>query len=254
MNNNRSLTRSEHRRHDRLLVTRFAMDDAYPTERDEARTLLESCAECAALAADVRLIANSISRIPVAPRPRDFMINAEQAEQLRGSRLARWLRALATPGWATLRPVASVALSIGLVMAVVGAGLPGTLPAAEFKDDTTNQVAAPVDVPPPAATQEPQAPGMGAPMVSEPPPGDNLGPVSAEASQDHASRALDNAYVDPSPEADAGEQIAPLRAAAPADTTRDLLVYGGLAIALLSLALLALAVTARRYFADPLLR
>lgn len=230
------------------------MDDAYPTERDEALKLVESCSECAALAADVRTVATAMPRLPVAPRTRSFTITAEQADRLRGSGLSRWLRTLAMPGWGALRPVAGVALSIGLVMAVVGAGLPGTLPAAEFKDDTTNQVAAPVDVPPPAATQEPQAPGMGAPMVSEPPPGDNLGPVSAEASQDHASRALDNAYVDPSPEADAGEQIAPLRAAAPADTTRDLLVYGGLAIALLSLALLALAVTARRYFADPLLR
>ncbi|MEX2547564.1 MAG: hypothetical protein WD830_07210 [Chloroflexota bacterium] len=249
MNNNRSLTRSEHRRHDRLLVTRFAMDDAYPTERDEARTLLESCAECAALAADVRLIANSMSRIPVAPRPRDFMITAEQAEQLHGSRLARWLRALATPGWATLRPVAGVALSIGLVMAVVGAGLPGMAPAAQELGDGTTQGAPREPLPVASA-----GPLEVAPMAGQTPPGDNLGPVFAEASQDLASRALDNAYVDPSPEADAGEQIAPLRAAAPADTTRDLLVYGGLAIALLSLALLALAVIARRYFADPLLR
>src|SRR5687768_17222994 len=127
---------SEHRRHDRLLVTRFAMDDAYPSERAEARRMLESCPECAALAADIRLIATSVSRdMPVPVRNRDFIITAEQAAKLRGSRLSRWMTALTTPGWGALRPVAGVAMSIGLVMAVVGSTIPRTPVASELRDN-----------------------------------------------------------------------------------------------------------------------
>src|SRR6187549_2020 len=105
--------RTEHRKHDRLLVTRFAMDDAYPSERDEARLLVQSCPDCAALAADIRQISNATGQIPVPARTRDFTISAEKAEELRGSRLSRWLRGFAAPGWGmALRPVAGVALSI----------------------------------------------------------------------------------------------------------------------------------------------
>ena len=257
VNNGRSLTRSEHRRHDRLLVTRFAMGDAYPSEHDEASTLVANCADCAELAADVKLIASSVSRVPTAPRTRDFMITAEQADKLRGGRVSRWLRSLGTPGWAMLRPVAGVALSIGLVMAVVGAGVPGMQQAGEFATDS-NQVNAPAAAASPAAPPEPD---------STQPPSD-MGPVSApvsgngdvngqeapEGSPLTATENLNEAYLRPSPEArtaaDGDGQVAVPRV----DTTRDLLVYGGLAIATLSLALLALALVARRYFADPLLR
>ena len=115
---------SEHRRHDRLLVTRFAMDDAYPSETAEARQLIDSCAECAALAADIRALSSSMSQLPDAKRTRDFTITAEKAEELRGSRISRWMRGLATPKFGMLRPVAGVALSIGLVMAIVGVAMP----------------------------------------------------------------------------------------------------------------------------------
>ena len=247
VNNGRSLTRSEHRRHDRLLVTRFAMGDAYPSERDEASTLVEKCAECAELAADVKLIASSVSRVPVAPRTRDFMITAEQADKLRGGRVSRWLRSLGTPGWAMLRPVAGVALSIGLVMAVVGAGVPGMQPASQYSGDDTDRIVAPAV----AATDAPQAPGVGE-MSGVPTHGRGNG---LEAAPETVSpmQQFDSAYA-ASPGPDAETQREEFRLSAPADPTRDLLVYGGLGIALLSFGLLALAAIARRYFADPLLR
>ena len=249
VNKGRSLTRSEHLRHDRLLVTRFAMGDAYPSERDEASSLVEKCAECAELAADVKLIANSVVRLPVAPRTRDFMITAEQADKLRGGRVSRWLRSLGTPGWAMLRPVAGVALSIGLVMAVVGAGIPGMQPATQtFGNPEAGSGAQPV-LPAPAATKAP-------------PPGD-AGVVSApgereveyaEASPDPITQEVNSAYVDPTPNGPVLADEDQLAAADRVDGNRDLLLYGGLSIALLSLALLAMAMIARRYFADPLLR
>jgi len=250
--NGRSLTRSEHRRHDRLLVTRFAMGDAYPSERDEAGSLVEKCGECAALAADVKVIATSMSRLPVAPRTRDFMITAEQAERLRGGRVSRWLRSLGTPGWAMLRPVAGVALSIGLVMAVVGAGIPGMQPAFQMSEDVTTQAGAPSNQVPPAATPES---GPAGPVMAPGSERDNgLGHEIAEGSAEPMTSHVDSAYVEPSPEtrtSASGDDQAPV---ARVDTTRDVLVYGGLAIAMLSFALLALAMAARRYFADPLLR
>src|SRR6188768_3709360 len=96
---------SEHRRHDRLLVTRFAMDDAFESETADARQLVDSCAECAALAADIRALSSAMSQIPDAKRTGDFSITAEKAEELRGSRLSRWMRGLATPKLGMLRPV-----------------------------------------------------------------------------------------------------------------------------------------------------
>lgn len=224
------------------------MEDAYPNEREEALKMVETCSECAVLAADVRLIAAAVPRLPVATRTRDFTITAEQADRLKGSGLSRWLRTLAMPGWAALRPVAGVALSIGLVMAVVGAGIPGSVPMAEFRDDPTNQGAAPAD-PGAAETMQPDRAG------ANPPP--ELGPVleSARETLDPATEQLDTAYVaEPSPEADSDGERTQLRQYTPADPTRDLLVYAGLIIATLSFALLALAWVARRYFADPLLR
>ncbi len=251
VHNGRSLTRSEHRRHDRLLVTRFAMDDAYPTERDEALKLVESCSECAALAADVRTVATAMPRLPVAPRTRSFTITAEQADRLRGSGLSRWLRTLAMPGWGALRPVAGVALSIGLVMAVVGAGMPGTYLASERLTDTPTQAGAPRDpaVPSPVAGQAPQV----APETGPPALGSDRAAEFDNASPDPITDQLSSAYVEPSPSADGAEREE-LRVTMTADPARDLLVYAGLMIAALSFALLALAWIARRYFADPLLR
>ncbi len=248
MHNGRSLTHSEHRRHDRLLVARFAMADAYPGERDEALKMIESCAECAALAADVRTVATAMPRLPVAPRTRDFTISAEQAEKVRGSGLARWLRTLAMPSWGALRPVAGVVLSIGLVMAVVGAGIPGMQPATQFTQEPTEQGASPANAPEPAATKQAQAPEVDNSGV-EPPERAAI----EQASPDPISDLYNQAYVEPSPDADDAPRDV-LSAAAPANPTRDLLIYGGLMIATLSLALLALAWIARRRFADPLLR
>jgi hypothetical protein len=256
------------------------MDDAYPGEGDEARRLVESCADCAALAADVKLISGAMSRLPRPTTTRSFAITPEQAEKLRGTRLSRWLRVLAAPGWTTLRPVAGVALSIGLVMAAVGVAMPNVFPAAGSGTDLSTQtnsprVAAPVPQSTPAAAPETSKPetnpgppeatmdGMG-PVVVEltsPAPGakgDEPGSALAAATENPATRDLNEAYTQPSPATAAaggqGGPIAELAQSIQSDPTRDVLLFGGLAIAALSVALLALAWFARRYFADPLLR
>jgi hypothetical protein len=263
--NSRQTMRSEHRRHDRLLVTRFAMDDAYPSETAEARQLIDSCAECATLAADIRALSSSMAQLPAAKRTQDFTITADKAEELRGSRISRWMRGLAAPGFGMLRPVAGVALSIGLVMAVVGAALPNTAPARETifaagdKAGPTQNAAPAERAPAPetlaapgaASTQPPEFAAEASPSDSE---GD--GPVSALAQSSPVPQTgqIDSAYVAPTPDADISVQGTEQVAKAPADSTRDVLFYAGLAIAGFSVLLLALAWFARRYFTDPLLR
>jgi hypothetical protein len=255
--NGKTPMRSEHRKHDRLLVTRFAMDDAYPSERDEARLLVQSCPDCAALAADIRQLSNAVGRMPVPPRSRDFTISAEKAEELRGSRLSRWMRGFATPGWGALRPVAGVALSIGVVMAVVGTALPATVPAAVPEGGALTMVAtdAPTEAQPlPTDVSAPEGP----PVVAAPgegSAGDSGRGEFDQASQDPITQEFNAAYASPNPEAGpVGGEVDQLAAGQPRDTTRELLLWAGLLIAVISVALLALAWAARRYFADPLLR
>lgn len=235
---------SDHRRHDRLLIARFAADDSYPGQADEARSLIASCAECAALAEDIKLLSNAVSGLPAQRRPRNFQLTAEQAERLRGSRLDRFLRSLGSTGWGTLRPVAGVALSIGFVMATVGAwplgGLPAGQPAAEQF----------------TSRQSDSAPITKAPTTEAP----ALGPAAEQPGHEAAPPAgdgLNDAYVDQlyAERGEAQDRVATTnepRQAAP--TGGSLLLYAGLLIAVLATGTLTLAWFARNRYSDPLLR
>jgi hypothetical protein len=260
----RSLARSEHRRHDRLLVTRFAMDDAYPGEQAEARSLIESCDDCALLADDIRLISASVTRLPRPARTRDFSITAEQAERLKGSRLTRWLRSLSGPGWTALRPVSAAALSIGLVMAVVGASLPQVPSSTTFSNRAPAETGAPMldGAQEPATVPDDNVPDIDAlpprgPAEVEEPGPDGVAGVASDASENPVTERLNMAYATDAPgdTGTAGDDFDSFASeAAATDPARDLLVYIGLVIAALGLGLLALAWFARRYVADPLLR
>lgn len=226
-------TPSDHARHDRLLVARLAADDAYPSEVADARALVEGCSHCAELSADIRLLRAAASELPAPRRPRDFRLTPEQAEDLRGSALDRLLRRIGGPGLSPLRPVAGVALSLGLALAVVGTALPAPL-ASDFEENAVmsvdagapedagreGQEAPPLEVPPDVA-----APGAGAPGDAE------TDPMLSEA-DDNLSR------------------VAPAGNGLP----RDLLIYAGLLLALLSFMVLAIVQVARRRGTDPLLR
>lgn len=256
MPNTHSLS-AEHRRHDRLLVARFAVGDAGFGQEHEARDLVRRCSECAALAADISAISTSVAKMPAQPRPRDFRLTAEQAAHLRGSRIDRWLRTITGSGWSTVRPVAAVALSIGMVMSVVGflpvigaanGGPTGTdagqvpvgvvQPTPEFADGRSTDVLAP------GATQDPTEvgpDGKGGVSSAESPPGDNL----------------DNAYL-------AQDTAAPQGGGEPSDLgpalpgqgsgVRDLVLLSGIAVTIAALMILALLYAARRRYYDPLLR
>jgi hypothetical protein len=224
---------TDHARHDRLIVTRFAADDAYPTEIDEARELVGTCPECARLADDIRLLMSATSELPAPSRPRDFRLSREQAENLRGSFLERLLRPLAAPRLGVLRPVAGVAMSLGLALAVAGVALPAPLPAGEPPTERMMLDSKDAGNPIPAAPGAAGEPG--AEMEGQAAPPEDPFDRAYRTDGDTATGQLD-------------------LAAQPVDQTRSLILYAGLLVAALSLAVLALVTFARRRAYDRLLR
>lgn len=253
MPNTHSLS-AEHRRHDRLLVARFAVGDAAHGQEHEARELIRRCSECAALAADISAISKSVARMPAPPRPRDFRLTTEQAAHLRGSRIDRWLRTITGSGWSTVRPVAAVALSVGLVMSVVGF-LP-VIGAANGGPEGTAALGpvAGMDQPTPATDRSSDIPAPAATAATEGFGPDGKGSVSSAESP--ASGNMDNAYLtqesaDPEggPPNDLG---AVLPGAGP--SVSDLVLLSGIGVTMTALLILALLYAARRRYSDPLLR
>ena len=51
-----------HPEHDPFLIAQYAADDLRPSERPRATELIESCRECASLAADLGLTLEGFSR------------------------------------------------------------------------------------------------------------------------------------------------------------------------------------------------
>lgn len=113
----------DHADHDLELVAARAADDALSTdERQAADELLQGCTDCATLANDLRLLSTTLrTDLPIPRRPRNFRLTREEATRaVPDSPWARFLAALAGPRFAFLQPLAATALSIGLVLAVVG--------------------------------------------------------------------------------------------------------------------------------------
>lgn len=115
----------DHSNHDRVSVVRLISDDLGPVEGRAVRERLESCAECAALASDVRLLSAAVREMPTPRRTHDFRLSEEQARRASGTFLDRILRRLALPQNAALQPLAGAAVAIGLVLVFVGSALPG---------------------------------------------------------------------------------------------------------------------------------
>lgn len=250
MPNTHSLS-AEHRRHDRLLVARFAAGDATHGQELEAQDLVKRCSECAALAADLRSISKSVARMPAPRRQRDFRLTTEQAAQLRGSRIDRWLRSITGSGWSTVRPVAAVALSIGMVMSVVG-----FLPVigAANGGPTGDGAQAPIAVgnPTPAADRNSDSPAPAATAATEGSGPDGKGGVSSPASgnMDNAYLTQETAAPGAGNEPDGIAQVQP--GAGP--SVSGLVLLSGIAVTIAALVILALLYAARRRYSDPLLR
>ena len=263
--NSRSLS-AEHNRHDRLLVARFAAGDLEGNLQHEGQELVRRCSECAALAADITAISKSVAKMPAPRRTKDFRLTTEQADHLRGSRFDRWLRTITGSGWATVRPVAAVALSVGLVMSAVGALPLLSAGAAASPTDALQLEQGPV-----AAGQPPAEATGGSRTQTEPPPGE--GPVNpvGGAGESSAGDQLDTAYLRPTA---APEQSQPAVAQVPQPTsvkngggnhlTTPLpgttstpisgILLAGITLTLVALIAIVALFAARRRYNDPLLR
>jgi hypothetical protein len=185
------------------------------------------------LASDIDALRLATAALPAARRTRGFQLTEEQAAGLRGSALQRLLRRLAAPGLAPLRPLAGVAVSVGLVLMVVGVALP--TPAGEVFTSSDNAVRELTDNPPVAGVD---TPGAQEPQATALPEGAGGQPSAEDIEADKQALGLDG---------DAA-------AVAEADGTRSMLLFGGLLIAVLSFAVLSLLVLARWRGSDPLLR
>ncbi|MEO8625691.1 MAG: hypothetical protein ABI452_03235 [Candidatus Limnocylindrales bacterium] len=265
--NNHPLS-AEHRRHDRLLVARFAVGDASGAQEHEARDLVRRCSECAALAADISAISSSVAQLPAAPRSRDFRFTSDQAARMRGSRFDRWLRTITGSGWATVRPVAAVALSVGLVMSVVGA-LPILGTATTAPGDTFFATNAPIAVagqPSPEGTTGTRTDSGAAPSPAQ---GGVQPPLGAAEST--AGGQLDNAYLEqpttaPDQQRPIAQQTQPTSGKAgtgddlgrqlpgASNGLRDIVLLAGIGLTCVALVVLAILYAARRRYYDPLLR
>jgi hypothetical protein len=263
-----------HARHDRLLVARFAVGESLPGEAEEGRLLVSSCTDCGRLAEDLGLLRTSLAAMPAPLRTRNFRLTPEQAERLRGNAIERFLRGLAAPGLTMLRPVAGVALAMGLTVAVVGAALPltGSSGAASAPEPPTrtlvDRATAAATATPPAAVgpmADSAAPTSGAGAAGSPEtaasPESTKGEVYAAASPipsatgDNKIRQAPDYTASTNPFAPIGESPPSAPASdTSVDTTRLLLIYGGVTLAMLSFGLLLLAWFARRRLEDPLLR
>lgn len=131
---------SGHAQHDTLLIAQYASRDPLtPEQVVEASGLVGSCAECASLASDLGVISQAVATESVPRRRRDFRLDAETASGLQGSPLHRFMRRLAMPGSAPLRPLAAGVMSIGLVLVVAG----NVIPTAEQATSVSGGQAAP---------------------------------------------------------------------------------------------------------------
>ena len=128
---------ADHADHDVLLVSQLvAGDPLEPAEQRQATALVADCAECAALADDLRVLATAVAWEPIPPRRRDFRLSAEEAAQARGSALDRLMRRFTLPSASGLRPVAAGVMSLGLVLVIAGSFWPE-----DVFDDAVPQVA-----------------------------------------------------------------------------------------------------------------
>jgi hypothetical protein len=139
-----------HRVHDLLLVTAFAAGDVAPAERAQAQALVDACADCAALVADLRAIERATATLPAERRPRDFRLTPADAERLRPHSLRGRFRVLARPRLERAYPVATGLTALGITGLLV-AGLsfsPGGSASTPAQEDAAGAAPMQLEAPP----------------------------------------------------------------------------------------------------------
>jgi len=107
---------SPHAGHDVLVLAAAADHDPDPATVALVERMTAECAECAAIAADLRFLAGGLATLPPeVAAPRDFRITDVQAERLRrGGFLRRLLLPFGVDGLPGMKPLASALTVVGL--------------------------------------------------------------------------------------------------------------------------------------------
>jgi hypothetical protein len=250
-------TPAEHARHDFDLIAAHVAGDVTDTERIRADHLLQSCNSCADLRRDLLVIAAATRALPrTAPAPRDFRIDAAQAERLRGG---GWLRSLLRPFRApqsTVRPMAAAFTTLGLAGLLVANILPSLFGsaggAAPLRDQTpaAGATAAAAPAPSEAPAIHPvsgggagASPGTEFQGLGQASPAANKSQIRYELGATAAPVAVGRGA--------AQDSSAPGRLSASSDapsaSPMDPLILGSLVLVALGLALFGLPFAARRF-------
>jgi hypothetical protein len=105
-----------HARHDPLLI-------AQSLDRGVRRsTMMELCARCAALYADLVALTMALPLSAVPSRPRDFRLSASDARRLERRRWRQWRAIIGSARDSLTRPIAIGLTTLGLAGLLVGAG------------------------------------------------------------------------------------------------------------------------------------
>jgi len=112
-----------HALHDLELIAALAArePDAKTAELTAARALVDTCADCRSLYADLRAVQVAVAASMTPRRPRDFTLSAADANRLRGSGWRRALRFIGSSRDVFSRPLAIGFTTIGVVALLITA-------------------------------------------------------------------------------------------------------------------------------------
>jgi hypothetical protein len=103
-----------HAEHDRLLIAALSTGDLEAADLERAELLASTCTECRLLEADLRAIATATAALPRALRQRDFSLSAADAARLQKGGWRGFVRILAGPRSAALKPLATGLTTLGI--------------------------------------------------------------------------------------------------------------------------------------------
>ncbi len=118
---------ARHARHDPTVVAALVDRSVEPADRAAGEELLAACTDCVALFDDLSVLSAAIEAMPTPPRPRDYLLTADDVARLRPVGWRRWLPRLGGPADVLSRPLAIGFTTIGLVGILV-VGVPSILP------------------------------------------------------------------------------------------------------------------------------
>jgi hypothetical protein len=116
----------DHDRHDQLLIASLLDRSTGGEDRDRGESLVATCADCAALHADLILLREAARALPTPPRPRDYALSTEDAARLRRTGWRRLIGAFGSTRDAFSRPLAIGLTTLGLA-GLLAASIPGVL-------------------------------------------------------------------------------------------------------------------------------